>query len=172
MIRFSLAAAMLVAGPAAAQDEGQFIPFDQILAQNPPFECNDYEPISQTCTTIGRSRIEGDRVTSAGRFLIDASLPQGAEVRFESRLEDGRLCGLENVTAASGLGARADEMIAQSISQMEKAFGRFCTGYYDMGDGSYVSLSRTADGTVIPGGRVSVTFHESPPALRPEDARG
>ena len=172
MIRFFFPAALLCAGPAFAQDESQFVPFDQVLAQNPAFECNDYEPITQTCTAIGQYAIDGDRATSRGTFLIDPSVPQGAEVTYESTLEDGRVCGLENVTARSNLGPDADRMVADAIRQIGATVGRFCTSYYRMGDGSYVSLSRTSDGTVIPEGRASVTFHDTPPALRPQDMQG
>ncbi|RYH02274.1 hypothetical protein EU805_10510 [Salipiger sp. IMCC34102] len=172
MLRLSASlAAVVIAGPALAQDDSQFVAFEDVLAANAdrPFECNDHLEINDSCTAIGTYALSGDRLISKGFFSLAPESPAVVEVTYESTMVDGAICGFENLTASSGIDPATDEAIAEAMRSVFDSFGPLCTYYYDMGDGSYVSLTRQEDGTVIEDGRAEVTFHAEMPDLRPQD---
>ncbi|MBV2358721.1 hypothetical protein KUH32_02965 [Thalassococcus sp. CAU 1522] len=164
----------LLAGCAAPPPEpGAFVPFVQVLGETAgrPFECTGYDPVSDTCESVGVLRRSGDDL-GAEAFLVLPIAGQPVTLRFTGRgvIRNDRACGVPG-SYATEVTSEADQAFKDVFTEVMgvifESMGELCTAYYRGPDGSYVTEATDEAGQVLPGGRDTAHFFARQPRLRP-----
>ena len=91
-----LAAPCLLAACAAPLPErGEFVPFQEVLAETKgqPLECSQFDPRSETCVSFGTTEIRGNRLIGNGVAVLDvAGVMIDAQISAQGELRQGAAC--------------------------------------------------------------------------------
>ena len=176
---FSICAVLVLSGCAVSvpEPEGERVHIKQVLRDTSgrPYECNNYDPETDSCEVISRRKVSGERIFYDVRFLMPPHPQRGGDplpinLKAAFVIKGDRYCG--NLSR-SELKIEAD-LSPSDRSLMEELLiaglvelGNVCGAYY-RDDKGYVGVSETLDGQIAPDSIDRIAFFPRPKRLRLE----
>lgn len=149
------------------------LPIAQVLEEvkGLPYECGEYDPVSDTCATIAVSHLKGSRLSF---ITYMATSIEGVVVVVKARgrgfiSSDARACLVENSFRSevlSDIGPVLEPIMEEFVDLSLNAVGGLCGEYYRGPNGTYLTRVYAPDGTELVEGRGSVRFFAERPKLR------
>ena len=160
----------LLTACAITPQAGSEVPLRKVLADHAgQFECIDYQAASDSCTALGRSRVEGDTVIETALYAFDEGLPAQVKVVSRHRFSGDSLCGLTapvKITVTSEGTPQVNEAIKKLFAKaMNDSIPNLCTRYYRDGEG-YINVTTDLKGSVVPDSAIKSRFFDEQKNLR------
>ncbi len=168
-------ACILLLGAVATAQAAERVPIRRLLEETSgrPYECVDYDRRTDSCATLAKLDVDGDRIHYDIRTRTHwrpAPGRNGGElsIRVTSVIHGARYCTdlrKAEITVAGQVRNSDSAAIVAFYRDALDAVGRNCTSYIRAGD-HYVSLGEAPEGKRLPDSTDEVWFFAEPKRIR------
>lgn len=163
----------LIAACSVPIERGAPVPVLTVMSEATarPFLCASFDPRSETCETVSKVSVQGNRIRYDSQLTVNyAGQPVGVRVRADSRVRgveecfDGKSARVQ--VDAKDLPPGEADLIKQVLLETYAIYDGLCGTHYAAGDNGYFFIVTNEDGVELPVLSTTVQFFEDAKPLR------
>ncbi len=173
VLMFTILIGMSACAPSGEVVQAKPVAVKTLLSMNSgkPFECVNYDEVTDSCEAINRIRVRSDRIFFSTDFLLVGPVGETVRATIDSDFEltEGGYCGsLEGarIRFEGNLTAAEQQAFREISSAVMSMTGDFCDRYFIDQFGRTFSLTFDRDGAARQDSLSFITYLRAPKRLR------